>query len=101
MDNNDITSWLEQEVVAVVNRMATNIFTDAKANTPVGKGKYEGTTQDPHMIDQWRLVLSTGVSVPAEVINDSPHAIYVHNGTNKMAARPMLLNAADKEMNKP
>ena len=81
--NAEIQAQIEEEL----DRVADQTQSDAKDNCPVATG-----------------ALQDDIKVYAEPFKrtvgnmDIPYAIYVHNGTWKMKARPYLFNAA--EMNK-
>ena len=78
--NAEITEQIEEEL----DRVADQVQSDAKDNCPVRTG----ALQDDIKVYASELKRQIGNL-------NIPYAVYVHQGTYKMKARPYLLNAAE------
>lgn len=81
-----VKAALPIEVSQVVRKGTFDIDAHATANTPVDTGQLKNSKQVEIAADG----MSSKISWSAE------HAIWVHEGTRKMAARPFAKDAFDK-----
>jgi len=87
-----VNAEIQEQAEEELDRVADQVQSDAKDNCPVAqnpkKGEIPGTLRDDIKVYASKLKRQIG--------NLNVHyAIYVHNGTYKMKARPYLLNAAE------
>lgn len=82
LKNFDINKIVERELESV----ASDIEKTAKKNAPVDTGKLRNSIE------------SEAKGLEANIGTDCEYAGYVHDGTYKMAARPFLDMAAEKEL---
>ena len=85
-DLGEVKSKLPNEVSRVVRKGTLDIDAHATANTPVDTGQLKNSKQTEFFEDGKR----SRISWSAE------HAIFVHEGTRRMAARPFAKDAFDK-----
>ena len=78
----DIDSIVQRELTDT----ASNIEKEAKAITPVDTGRLK------------RSIAAEVKGLEANIGTDVEYAHFVHDGTYKMAARPFLESAANKEL---
>lgn len=77
---------LPNEVSQVVRKGTFDIDAHATANTPVDTGALKNSKQ----------VEIAGDGMSSKISWSADHAIYVHEGTRRMAARPFAKDAFDK-----
>ena len=82
MDNLDIDGIVKRELADT----ASDIEEEAKANCPVDTGRLKSS------------IKADVQGLEANIGTDVEYAHFVHDGTYKMAARPFLESAANKEL---
>jgi len=87
---------LSKAIDMVTKKTATFIRAEAARNTPTGKAPPEGSSKNPGNLKRgWSGPKQTG-KWEYEVENAVEYALYVENGTWKMAGRHMLASAVHR-----
>lgn len=85
VDLTRIRAQIDEQAEARTIRLANRVLNRARREAPVDTGQLRSSG---------RLIVGRYI----EVVFDAEHAIYVHDGTRYMRARPFLTDAAREEL---